>query len=81
MGIACFSVSLNLLIRWPGILTILAHHELRNKLRREALLLATEWFSQDMGNTRVLEAYGVAGGAGMLKTECVSSGGPGEFHP
>ena len=61
-------------------LTILGDYKFRSKLR-EALQLATEWFSWEMANTRRLEAFGVAGGAGMLKTECVSSSGLDESHP
>ena len=49
-----------------ALLTIMADHELRNKLRRGALQLATEWFSWEKATDRVIQVLTTGENSGNL---------------
>ena len=61
-----------------GLLRLMRDPVLRERLRDGSFELARRWFSWEMANTRLLEAFG---GVGMLKTERDSSGRVSESHP
>ncbi|MEK6763173.1 MAG: glycosyltransferase family 4 protein [Nitrospirota bacterium] len=64
-----------------SLLRLMRDPILQERLRNGSFELARRWFSWDMTNTRLLEAFGVEGGAGLVTAERVSSGGLGESHP
>ena len=64
-----------------SLLRLMRDQILQERLRNGSFELARRWFSWDMTNTRLLEAFGVEGGAGLVTAERVSSGGLGESHP
>ena len=64
-----------------SLLRLMRDQILQERLRNGSFELARRWFSWDMTNTRLLEAFGVEGGAGLVTAERVSNGRLGESHP